>query len=476
MMRKVFFLVFMLCTSVVLPVLAQEPTEDPTAEVNSEDCPVLVQNALELTRNSCEQVGDNQVCYGHSELDAAARPGFPEFNFDAPGDVEDVIEMQSLSLSAMDTAREVWGVLLMNVQAQVADDAEQADVTFVVFGDTQLSVPSTLIEGIVNANANLRSNPDTGSEVVGVVASGETITVNGRTEDGTWLRARFINEEGGVQLGWLSSSLIVANQDLNVLDTISPDELDADSPLQYGPMQAFYFQSGVDDSPCEAAPNSGMMIQTPEGAASVTLWIDEVIIELDGTTYLQAEAGGDLTAYSLDGTVSVTADGETRTAVEGSQVSVPLDEDLTVAGVPTEPEAYNLDDLQSLPTDLLPETVAIADPITVQQGVPTAGSWNFVWSETSLTCPDGSVWTFESSGASALTIAPDGAAINYGGGSYIQVSAGTYSRSYVDDEGNLHQQTLTVNGIDRIIGEATVDLAVTPCVLTIPFTMQLVGS
>ena len=52
----------------------------------------------------------------------------------------------------------------------------------------------------------------------------------------------------------------------------------AEEPL-YNPMQAFYFQSGV-DAMCPAAPDSGMLIQTPEGVGEVTFLINEVDISL----------------------------------------------------------------------------------------------------------------------------------------------------------------------------------------------------
>jgi hypothetical protein len=462
-------LILLLSCMFALPAVAQ--TEEPVVDEN--ECPVLVQDALELTKDRCETIGNNEVCYGHSDLEAAARPGFPDFKFDAPGDIEDVIEMQSLSLSPMDTVRQIWGVLLMNVQAQVEET--QGNVTFVVFGDAELAAPATFIEATVNANANLRALPDAASQIVGVFAPGQTFIVNGRTEDGEWLRVRFINDQGGVQLGWMASGLIETAEDLTELEEVLPEALTDESPLQYGPMQAFYFRSGMDDAPCEAAPNSGVMIQTPEGQASVTLWIDEVIIELDGTTYLQAEADGDLVAYSLDGTVSLTADGETRTAVEGTQITVPLNDTLGAAGSPTEPEAYDVDDVQSLPTDLLPETIEIAEPLAAGEGVPASGNWQFTWNETSKTCPDGSVWTFENGAPAPLSITPDGEAVNFGGGVYNRSAVGVYGRSYVDDEGNLHQVTMNVSAIDRIAGESIIDLAVTPCTLTVPFTMQLIA-
>lgn len=376
----------------------------------------------------------------------------------------------------MDTALQQWGVILMQVESAVQSSGDNG-VTFVVFGNTDLTAPAALFEVEVTQNANLRREPETTSEVLGVVTPGETVMVNGRTADNAWLRARFTTAEGGVQIGWLAARLVSTTEDLETLDAIEPEELDSTSPLQYGPMQAFYFQSGIDDAPCAAAPNSGMMIQTPEGQATVTLWIDEVIIELDGTAFIQADAGGDLTVTTLDGSASVTANGETRTAIAGTQIDVPLGDDLTASGVPNDPVPLDPDNVQSLPTELLENPVDIPDPLLVVEGAPASGSWLFSWSLTEATCPDGSVWTFENGGIpSGLSVAGGGAVIGWSGRSYNQQSTGVYSQAYVGADGNLYQETLTVQGLDRISGEAVIDLAVTACTLTVPFTLQLVGT
>lgn len=479
------------------------PTTAPTLSPQEiEDCPVLVQEALDVTKTTCDSLANNEVCYGHSTLEAASRPGFADFKFDEPGDIEEVIEMQSLSLSPMDLTNQEWGVILMRVRTtlaqqssttetqgapQTAPDASsdsdltpQAPVTFVVFGDTKLTAPTTIIEGRLNGNARMRALPSTSSEIVTVLEAGADLVLNGRTPASDWIRVRIINEAGGVNYGWIAADLVEVEPeiDLDTLDEIVDAQVTSESPLNYGPMQAFYFQSGATDAPCEAAPNSGMLIQTPEGQATVTLWIDEVVIELNGTTYVQTGDNGDLTLSSLDGIVSVTANGSTRTAVPGVQVTVPLTADLTAAGVPNDPQPIDPDNLQALPVDLLDTPVTIPDALTVPAGAPAPGRWSFRWDVTEATCPGGRVVGFEASGVpSALNLSGDGTTVEYGNNAYQRVAEGVYQNEYTDPEGNTHRDTLNVLALDRIQGESVIEVfAQTPeCTLTIPFTLTLVA-
>ncbi|MBC8100752.1 MAG: SH3 domain-containing protein [Armatimonadetes bacterium] len=471
-----------------LPVVAHAqtttPTPTPTAAVTltatttpvveAEDCPALVQEALDLTQTRCEAIDNNEVCYGHSNLEAASRPGFNDFDFSKPGDIEDVIAIGSLSLGAMDTLREEWGVLLLSVQAQVAA-LTQGELTFVIFGNSDLAAQNVIIPALAAQNINLRETPTNTGKLVTVIPQGERLTVSGRTADDAWLYARIVNAEQVAQAGWLSAALVTTDQDLTTLSIADPDAPNALSPSRLGAMQAFYFESGVEDAPCAAAPDSGMLIQTPEGQASVTLFIDEVIIELDATAFVKAQSNGELTISVLEGDgVKVTANGETRTALPGTEITIPLDADLGANGVPNDPEPYDLEDLNALPTDLLPETVEIAEPLTITEGVPAAGSWVWTWGVSEATCPDGTVYGFENSGVpSALTLADGGATVLYGGGSFNQQGTGIYTRAYVDQNSNLYQDTLTVEALDVITGVSVIDLAAVPCTLTVDFTLRL---
>lgn len=461
-------LLFLLFSLAPLVVSAQSDDEGKPEE---DACPVIVREAIDRAKLSCAGVGSNQVCYGHSTLQAGARPGIDSFNFEAPGDIEDVITMQSLSLSAMDAAREIWGVVMMNVQASL-ETSDQKDVTFIVFGDTDLESRASFAEVMTTEDVRLRSGPGTDTEQVTVVLEGQTVQANGRTEDGTWVRVRIPGEV--IQNGWVSADFVeLVDGSLDDLEVVTEDS--DNSAVRYGPMQAFYFQSGRDDAPCPEAPNSGMLIQTPEGEATVTLLIDEVIIELDATAYIQAEPNGELTVNILEGQATFTSQGESVTAVAGTRVAITLDEDLGAASAPSDPEAYDPDDLQSLPLDALPREIEVVDPLDVQAGVPAPGTWQFVWGVEEMTCEDGTVFPFAAGAPSALQISADGAAISYGNGSFTRASTGVYTRAYIDQNSNLIQDTLLVQGLDRIAGESIIEVAATPCTLVVPFSLQRVG-
>lgn len=443
---------------------AQQATSTPPPD----DCPSLVQKALDLTEQNCSVIGRNEVCYGHLVLNAASRPGIENFRFEEPGDIEDVITMQSLSLSAMDVVQQVWGVILMEVQAGLSVDSQE-NVTMVVFGDTDIRSANALFNAEVLINANAREMPEATAAIAGVVSAGDIVTVNGRTEDGDWLRVQL--DPTQLTSAWIAADLLQLDGDVE--DLVIIDGEGEERTVDFGPMQAFYFESGKDDAPCEEAPNSGLLVQTPEGSANVTLWIDEVIIELDAnaSAFVQAQPNGSLNVNLLEGTANVTAAGETQRALPGTVVSVALDENLSAAGAPTEAQAFDAEDLQSLPIGLLTRPVDVPDPLALGVGVPASGSWAFAWGVESLTCPDGTVVPFESSGqAATITASGDGSVVNWGG-DFSRTAEGVYTRSYIDTEGNLYQDTLNVTSMDVIQGTSQVDFADKICTLTVPFTL-----
>jgi hypothetical protein len=126
------------------------------------------------------------------------------------------------------------------------------------------------------------------------------------------------------------------------------------------PMQAFRFQTGIGDSVCSNAPDSGILIQTPEGAGRVMLTANGVDITLSSTAYLQAEAGHEMVINLLEGQAEVEAQGVVEVVTAGQQVSVPIDTNLQAAGPPGTSHPYNLPTLQALPVSHLEQTVTIA--------------------------------------------------------------------------------------------------------------------
>jgi len=473
-MARLTAFLLLLCglLSVSVGVVAQgNITPTPTPDPN---CPNLVRKALDLTKTNCTVLGRNQVCYGHSEIQASSR--FESFRFDKPGDIENVISLQSLSLSAMSLAEQVWGVMLMEVQAGLRLDSDDS-VTMVFLGDTTLNTYADVFEVTVSQNVNTREFPSLDATLKAVLEADTSVYANARTEDGAWLRVQLNRDT--IDSGWVLASLIESDEDLSLLPVVDPNAEDVKAP--FGPMQAFYFESGKADAPCEEAPNSGLLIQTPEGVASVTIWIDEVVIELNATAFLQAQADGTLDVNVVEGFARVTALGETQTAVAGTSVSVGLDENLNADSEPSLPEPFNPDNLQALPIELLQRPVTVPEPFDPTAGVPIDGRWQMTVGTQSSECGALAVPFVPSGGAFALSAGDEGETLTLSDGevsfTFNRTERGRYSVSYITVEGSdtiLYEQTLEVVSVTQIVGQTRVNLPT--CSFTIPFTMDFSGA
>jgi hypothetical protein len=458
-----------------------EPTAEPTAEgTPSATCPEIVRSAISVTEQACAAIGTDEICYGHLVLSASARDGVPEFTFVAPGDVVDVVDMQSLRLNAMDVERGVWGVVLMRVPSD-PNDPESEPMSILLFGDVDLSTQIQFVPVIAAENVNIRSQPQPNAEILQVLQAEQTITANGRAEiEGVlWLRVRVTIAQTDAeqnQIGWLRADLVepADGSDLTALAEVDPaDNTDLDA--SYGPMQAFSFQSGSDDAPCAEAPNSGIMVQTPEGVASVRLWMDEVVIDLSGTAFVQSQAGGELTVNTVEGEATVSANGESSTAVAGTSVSVEMGEDGTAASAPSDPVPFDTDDVQALPVDLLDRPVDVPEPRELRPGEPIPGDWRFAWGVNSLTCDDGTVVPLTTTGETGSVRMDEDGNIQWNSNVFVNTE-GKYVFNYVDSLGNLHQQSLTVSAPDRIDGLDVIDFAAITCTIEAPFSLQLVSA
>ncbi|MBL8164107.1 MAG: hypothetical protein JNJ61_19115, partial [Anaerolineae bacterium] len=202
------------------------------AAAQGQQCGELVEQAITAVQDACADTGRNQACYGNVALEASPREGVEDFVFDQQGDLVDVSDIDTLTLSSLDEVAGEWGVALLRIQANIPDTLPGQNVTFLLFGDVELQ---------------------------------------------------------------------------NAVDAENSDD------AELTPMQAFYFRSGLDDSACAEAPSSGILIQTPEGAGTITLRANDVEISLGSTAYFQAEAGDAMTVSVVEGEAQVTADGETVT-------------------------------------------------------------------------------------------------------------------------------------------------------------------
>jgi hypothetical protein len=191
-------------------------------------------------------------------------------------------------------------------------------------------------------------------------------------------------DEWGVSLLRIRANLDEAldeNVELLLFGNVQLDAAES-APENFGPMQAFYFQSGLDDAPCAEAPDSGILIQTPEGVAEVNLLVNEVDIRLGSTAYLQAQPNREMTISVVEGQATVTAQGTSVLVPAGTRARVPMDANALASGVPVGPEPYTDGDLAALPLGNLAQEIVVQPALTEDeiQGwltaiVPLSGQW-----------------------------------------------------------------------------------------------------
>jgi hypothetical protein len=357
------------------------------------ECPTIVREALDFTDDLCSAVERNQACYGNLAIEAVPQADAADFTFEAPGDIVNAADIQTLNLSAMTSPNE-WGVALLSLQANLPDTLPGQNVTILLFGEVILEnagapLPPTLtITG--GQTINIRSGPGTENRVLAKFNSGDIATADGRTEAGDWVRIQLADGS----TGWVSTDLVQIEGDVTTLNVV--EAASEAGGITYGPLQAFYFTSGVGSADCAEAPQDGILIQTPEGAGKVDLLINEVRVELGSTAYLQAQPSGNFSLDLLEGSSTVTANDKTVTVLPGTRAIVPLDADGKAAGEPEltliPGDAHNgLDGV----VGLLPEGFEVTPALSAEEfeaatavTLPNEGAWTYTVNSSETDCPD----------------------------------------------------------------------------------------
>lgn len=174
--------------------------------------------------------------------------------------------------------------------------------------------------------------------------------------------------------------------DVEIENAVETPRLDAGGDADaLAPMQAFYFRSGMGDAGCAESPNSGIMIQTPEGQGEIQLTVNGVEVVLGSTAFIQTrleDDSGEMRINLLEGVATVTAFDETRFVTAGTRVRVPVDGDLEATGPPSEVEPYDVADVAALPGGNLAEEIVLSSPLDTGEVVaagddmlPLSGEW-----------------------------------------------------------------------------------------------------
>lgn len=311
-------------------------------------CAAIVQAAVESALLECSGIQTGEVCYGNADVMIDSED---LVSFSRPGDRVPFATVASIHTTPMNIDSGAWGVALLKVRANALEQV----LTYVIFGDVTIEDASEAEEPVNTAfvrvrstiGANVRAEPTEDAELVTRLLSGEVVMATGRLEDGSWLRLYLPEHESA----WVWINLVRGESDLEVLPVIAAD--DAAPTVFYSPMQAFTFQSGIYSAICGAAPESGLLLQTPSTAEVLA---NDVQITFDGTVYVQAAAGSEMIVTALEGSANVSSEDVTQTAEAGNFVRLPrVDEESF--GPPQEPEEYAYVDVRELPFALLPRPV-----------------------------------------------------------------------------------------------------------------------
>lgn len=129
--------------------------------------------------------------------------------------------------------------------------------------------------------------------------------------------------------------------------------------------QSFYFETGIGESQCQQAPESGTLVRTPAGSTEVSFRINNVDIQFNDTIYLRAPEGDAFEVAVLEGQAEVSAEGETQSVQAGERTLVSLTSDFRPLGPPSEAEAFESEGLSNLPLSSLESVSNWVEPTPI---------------------------------------------------------------------------------------------------------------
>ncbi len=367
-------------------------------------CPPFVENTLTALDTICAATARNQACYGNVAVDAIPRVGV-NFKFADLGDIVAVSDIESMKLAALDLMGEFWGVALLKIQANLPGTLPGQNVTFLIFGDVEIvnqSDTDVTLPMTATGDVNVRLRPTTNqNNIITSLKRGAEVQANGILADKSWIRVA-VENINNTTTGWVSAQFLATSGTLDSLPTVTGND------TAYGPMQAFFFKTGIGKPECATAPDDGIMVQTPKGAGRVELKANGVKVTMGSTGYLNAE-NGQMNLFMLEGVGTMEFNGVRQFIPAGTVGSVPLGEDGFANGAPQFPIPYNLQDVQNLPINPLPEDIEISPPQlpeeieevikqaeeiveTIESGAPVGvdelvvGLWTFTQTITESAC------------------------------------------------------------------------------------------
>lgn len=457
-------------------------------QAQNDTCSTLVETALQSVSNVCNETGRNEICYGNVQLSATMTDTSSDVILESPGDITSIAELSSVQLSSLNLPND-WGIAVMKIQANLPNTSPGQNVMMVLFGDVVIEeqaskLPDALM-GTVVTPANIRRGPSTNYGLLGSIGEGTSVEVDARNADGDWFR---IYRDDSSDLAWILGSLLEIEGDAENLTVVEVQ--DPIASAQFGPMQAFLFQSGIVRPTCDEAPPDGILVQTPQGTREINLLINQVDVRLGSTAFMTAAPNDFLTITLLEGQGVITAEGISVTVPAGLRARVPLGDDVLPIG-PPELVTYEEAELVALPIANLDDPFDLPEPRPLPTPVPVvtsdtdatsddgtasatsgvsgdagdfAGNW-FIAANNGASCSTGALLVAGAPQTAMLIEATDGG-LSFFGRNVVEVSEGVYAGTTAFPSGDVDYNTLTFTSPNTATWMMSVDTTGTdvfPC-------------
>lgn len=338
-------------------------------------CPALQQTAFDNIVAHCAEQEAGALCLGQATVSPVLRgPARTVALLNEPGGSISIAEIDWLSISSED---KTWGAARALFPAYAGDDLEARNAALLAFGNVALFLPEPAPQPPVLADvkvtaaqgANLRALPSTDARVIAKLTASRELKAIAQNPSGGWLQIYAAPE----LRGWISESVVSAP-----LEPMPTLDAEADIAPLWLPWQRFDFRSGMNDAPCDDAPESGILLQTAEFAAPRQFVINGARLLLSGTAWLQAQVSSGMLVHVLDGRGRLSAAGGAVALSSGNYSRIALeqtdDDALTPASPPAKPEAYRYHELSRLPIQALPDETRVSlDRYLVVSPAPADG-------------------------------------------------------------------------------------------------------
>ncbi len=324
-----------------------------------EDCRADVLLAFSRANAACGSMERNQLCYGNGTVTALLQSGGTPDGFAAAGDVTAITPLRSVQLTSAQ-AGAAYAVAALQMQANLIDSQTGRSVTVIAFGNADLrnQVPQLpTVTLVASGTLNIRATPEINGEILRQLPLRATLVADGRTQDNRWLRVQIPDTSA---VGWVGVDVVTTDGDLSSLALA-----DVNTPY-LRPFQVFTLETPVEgDPPCNGAPRSGILLQTPE-ATAVELTINGVELRLSATVFIYAQYTGEITINVLNGLVRATANGVAQFVPAGARTRVPLEAFVPV-GAPVPAEPYLAEEIAGMPVNNLPTRLTVPPPSSAEQ-------------------------------------------------------------------------------------------------------------